>query len=280
MPRCFLSLLLCLAAATAAAEEGFVRSQDDIPIAWTLRGDGSPPLVFVHGWSCDQAYWREQVEHFAGHHSVVTVDVAGHGESGLGREDWTMPSFGGDVAAVMEALDLRDAVLIGHSMGGDVIVEAARQAPGRVRGLVWVDAYRTLGTPRSDADVEAIMAPFRQDLDGTMRQFIGSMFPADADPELVARVIDEMTSAPREVRLGALRNAISFDRQIPGLLEELGLPVVAINAGNQPTDVEAMKRHGVDTVVMPGVGHFLMLEDPERFNALLAEAIASFGTAE
>jgi pimeloyl-ACP methyl ester carboxylesterase len=93
--------------------------------------------------------------------------------------------------------------------------------------------------------------------------------------ELVAWVIDDMTSAPRGVRLGALQSAISFDRHVPGLLDELDLPVVAINAGNQPTDVESMNRHGVEVVEMPGVGHFLMLEDPERFNALLVDAIAS-----
>lgn len=274
MLRILLSVLLYLAAFPALASEGSVPSKDGVPIAFTRQGEG-PPLVFVHGWSCDQAYWREQAGHFAGSYTVVTVDVGGHGKSGLEREDWTMPSFGGDVAAVLEALDLRDAILIGHSMGGDVITAAARQARDRVSGLVWVDTYRTLGTPRTDKQVEAMMAPFREDLDGTMRQFIASMFPADADPELVAWVIDDMISAPREVRLGALRNALSFDRQIPGLLQELDLPVVAINAGNQPTDVETMNRHGVEVVVMPGVGHFLMLEDPARFNALLAEAIGS-----
>jgi pimeloyl-ACP methyl ester carboxylesterase len=280
MPRILLSVLLCLAAIPALAEEGFVLSKDGVRIAWTLRGGGSPPLVFVHGWSCDQAYWREQVDYFAGHHSVVTVDVGGHGKSGLGREDWTMASFGGDVAAVMEELDLSDAVLIGHSMGGDVIVEAARQARDRVGGLVWVDTYRKLGTVRTDEEIETAMAPFRRDLDGTMRQFIATMFPADADPALVAWVIDDMTAAPREVRLGALQNAISFDRQVPGLLEELALPVLAINPDNQPTDVASMNHYGVEVVVMQGVGHFLMMEDPKRFNALLADAVASFDTTE
>lgn len=279
MARTLLSVLLCLAAFPAVAVEGTAVSKDGVPIAWTLRGNGSP-LVFVHGWSCDQSYWRGQVHHFAEHHTVVTVDVAGHGESGVGREDWTMASFGGDVAAVLEELDLEDAILIGHSMGGDVIVEAARQARDRVSGLVWVDTYRELGTPRTDEEVEAIMAPFREDLDGAMRELIASMFPADADPELVAWVIEDMTSAPREVRLGALHNAISFDREIPGLLQELRLPVVAINAGNQPTDVESMNRHGVEVRVMPGAGHFLMMDDPQRFNTLLADTIASLAARE
>jgi pimeloyl-ACP methyl ester carboxylesterase len=58
---------------------------------------------------------------------VVAIDLAGHGESGVGRKAWTMPTFGDDLVAVVERLALADAVLIGHSMGGDVIVEAALQ---------------------------------------------------------------------------------------------------------------------------------------------------------
>jgi pimeloyl-ACP methyl ester carboxylesterase len=72
-----------------------------------------------------------------------------------------------------------------------------------------------------------------------------------------------------------MQSAISFGRHVPGLLEELDLPVVSINAGNQPTGVESTNRHGVDVLEMPGVGHFLMLDDLERFNALLADTIVS-----
>lgn len=142
MSRILLSVLLFLPALPAFPGEGSVPSGDGVPIAFTRQGEG-PPLVFVHGWSCDQAYWREQVGHFAGRHTVVTVDVAGHGKSGLERADWTMTSFGGDVAAVLEELDLRDAILIGHSMGGDVITAAARQA--RVNTLL-AEAIGSLGT--------------------------------------------------------------------------------------------------------------------------------------
>jgi len=60
---------------------------------------------------------------------------------------------------------------------------------------------------------------------------------------------------------------------IPGLLSELGLPLVAINPDHRPTDVASLRRHGIETVIMPGVAHFLMIEDPERFNGVLARVI-------
>src|SRR5918994_764401 len=95
------------------------------------RGWG-PALVFVHGWSCDRSYWSRQLPHFAGRHNVVAIDLAGHGESGVGRQAWTMPAFGDDVVAAVEQLGLESTVLIGHSMGGDVIVDAALKLPDRV----------------------------------------------------------------------------------------------------------------------------------------------------
>lgn len=134
--------------------------------ARALRGarERCSPLVFVHGWSCDRTYWNGQVGYFADRHQVVAVDLAGHGESGLGRPAWTMPEFGNDVVAVADQLGLSDMVLIGHSMGGDVIVEAALRLGDRVIGLVWVDVYRTL---REEADpedaVEEFLRPFHTD---------------------------------------------------------------------------------------------------------------------
>src|SRR5262245_26315272 len=116
---------------------------DGVRIAFEDHGAELPALVFVHGWSCDRTYWRGQAP-LAERHRVVTIDLAGHGESGVDRASWTMAAFGGDVAAVVEQLGLDDAVLIGHSMGGDVIVEAAPLLGGRVRGLVWVDVYPSL----------------------------------------------------------------------------------------------------------------------------------------
>src|SRR4030042_2442379 len=57
-------------------------SSDGIPISYEVRGKGEPALIFVHGWCCDRSYWNEQLPHFAQKYKVVSVDLAGHGESG------------------------------------------------------------------------------------------------------------------------------------------------------------------------------------------------------
>jgi pimeloyl-ACP methyl ester carboxylesterase len=80
-----------------------------------------------------------------------------------------MAAFGEDVVAVVEQLGLSDLALIGHSMGGDVIVEAALRLGERVAGLVWVDTYSSLGEPPTDDELEAFLAPFREDFAGATR---------------------------------------------------------------------------------------------------------------
>ena len=111
-------------------------SADGVEIHYEVLGEKEPALVFIHGWCCDRGYWQQQVSHFASQYTVVTVDLAGHGASGTNRKAWTMPAFGQDVTAVIEQLGLTQCILIGHSMGGPVIVEAARQMPARVIGLI------------------------------------------------------------------------------------------------------------------------------------------------
>ena len=118
-------------------------SKDSIPISYEVYGKGTLALVFVHGWSCDKSYWKGQLQPFSQRYKVVAIDLAGHGASGLNRKDYTIESFGADVASVVERLDLKRIVLIGHSMGGDVIAAAARLLPrNRIAGLVMVDTYK------------------------------------------------------------------------------------------------------------------------------------------
>lgn len=252
------------------------RSADGIPVHFEVEGAGEPALVFVHGWSCDRTYWSPQIDHFAASHEVVAVDLAGHGESGGGRRDWTMPAFGGDVVAVIEKLGLRQVVLIGHSMGGDVIVEVALALPERITGLVWVDTYRTLGGVDTPEETERFVRPFRQDFRTAVEVFVRPMFVPSSDPQLVERVVADMSAAPPEAAVVMLAHAVMNDDPLLAALPRLQAPVVAINSDYQPNDIEALRRRGVEAVLMSGVGHFVMLEDPEAFNRLLGQAVGDF----
>lgn len=253
-------------------------STDGIPVRYEVRGSGAPALVFVHGWSCDRRYWNAQMDYFADRHQVVAVDLAGHGESGLGRKAWTMPCFGADVVAVVKQLGLRRMLLIGHSMGGDVIVEAALRLPGRVTGLVWVDTYNSVGETEPDDRIEEFIAPFRADFVTCTRDFVTRMFLPGSDPQLVERVAADMSSAPPEVALDAIKYAVANEPAALAGLRDAAIPVTAINPDYRPTNVESLERHGVKVVLMSGVGHFLMMEDPASFNRVLADTIERLET--
>ena len=251
----------------------WVASSDGVHIVYEVHGKGSLALVFVHGWSCDRSYWAGQLEPFSRDFKVVAIDLAGHGGSGVGRKNWTIQLYGDDVAAVVKKLDLKRVILIGHSMGGDVIPEAALRLPRRVVGLIWVDTYKKLGPGRTPEEVQAFTAKFHLNFAATTRDLVRSMFVTNSDPVLVERVALAMSSAPPSVALPSLESAFSYSREMPRTLERLHLPVIAINPDNAPTDVASLEHYGVRVILMPGVGHFLMMEEPKRFNGLLNTAI-------
>jgi len=258
----------------AARTVGTVKAPDGVEIHYEAAGSGEPALVFVHCWSCDRSYWRAQTDHFAASHRVVAVDLGGHGESGLGRKDWTMAAFGADVRAVVEALGLRKVVLVGHSMGGHVVVEAAKLMPDRVAALVLVDTFEDVDSHMSDEQLQTFLAPMRADFRGTTEAWVRKyLFVGRSDPKLADRIARDMAAGPPEVGLSAMVNIRHYDEGAG--LAAVKAPVRMINADLFPTNLEAARKHKPDLslAVMPGVGHFLMMEQPDEFNHLLALAV-------
>jgi len=259
------------------SEERRVPSADKVTITYEVAGEGEPALVFVHGWCCDRSYWKSQVSHFSKKHKVVAIDLAGHGNSGDGREKWTIEAFGQDVAAVVKKLKLERAILIGHSMGGPVNIAAARLLPGRVAGLIGVGTYHDFEIQYDKKQVDDFVAPFEEKFAESCAGFVRGMFPLDADPKLVEQVVSDMSAAPPKVATGALRGFFAFNRV--EALKGLEVPIRCINSDRNPTDVEVGRRSAASfkVKIMPKVGHFLMMEDPQGFNKLLEETIAEFG---
>lgn len=273
---CAAAVLLLLAAPAAA---GTATAPDGVAIHFTDQGQGSPALVFVHGWSCDASYWDAQVAHFAPTHRVVAIDLAGHGASGQERKSYTMEAFGADVAAVLAKLDLKDAVLVGHSMGGAVIVEAALAAPDRVLGLVGVDNFQNVNLKLPPESIDVFVSTFEADFVPRVTAWVGHFFPAGADSALAAGIAADMASAPPAVGLSAMRELLHWlGNRTTERLPLLKAPLMCINADMQPTQAEPIKAlvPGYQLRVMAGRGHFLMREDPEGFNRLLGETVAAF----
>ena len=76
-------------------------SANGVQIAYDILGTGEPALVLIHGWCCDRTYWSAQLPALSHRFRLVTLDLAGHGQSGAGRSAWTIDAFGEDVVAVV-----------------------------------------------------------------------------------------------------------------------------------------------------------------------------------
>ncbi len=250
-----------------------VPSADGVAIRYQVSGSGEPALVFVHGWACNRTYWRMQLPHFAERHTVVALDLAGHGESGLNRDEWSMEAFGEDVAAVVNDLCLKRVILIGHSMGGYVIPEAARRLKGQTLGLIGFETFHNVERTSGDEDLAKFLVPFRSDFKKATESYVRGMFIPDSDPDLVERIVAEMSATPSKVGIGAIEG-IANSYPACDVLDHIDLPIFSINAdGWSPTNMEAAKRAGIDIVMLSGASHFAQLEEPERFNEVLSQVI-------
>src|SRR3954465_12236411 len=116
---------------------------------------GYPALLFVHGFACTQEDWRAQMEYFAPTNEVVACDLRGHGKTPGRPHECSIEHYGGDVAALVNNLELESCVLIGHSMGCRVVLEAARLVPKRVAGIVLVDGSRNAFSDPDGAEANA-----------------------------------------------------------------------------------------------------------------------------
>jgi pimeloyl-ACP methyl ester carboxylesterase len=265
-----------MALVVGVSGERTARSADGVEIRYAVDGKGSPALVFVHCWACDRHLWDATVERFRERHLTVALDLGGHGESGRNRKAWTIEAFGADVAAVVEAEGLDKVVLVGHSMGGPVILEAAKRLGPRVAGLVPVDTLVNVETRPSLEQVERHLAPFRADFKRAAEELLrGYMFTPKSDPALVERLVRKTQAMPPEIAVAALFSSWSYDEQ--AAFEAVAARIVAINGDKFRTDVEANRRHapGYRALIMTGVGHYLMLESPDGFARRLEEALAA-----
>jgi pimeloyl-ACP methyl ester carboxylesterase len=261
------------AAAAMGVVEGKVPSADGVPIHYRAEGSGGTALVFVHGWSCDGGYWKNQVPYFSSRYLVVTLDLAGHGASGLGRKKWTIEAYADDVKAVVEKLGLTRVVLIGHSMSGPVTVEAARKMPGRVVALIPVDTLQDLSEKPDPEAWEGILQSMREDFRSATTDFVHKLFPEGADPALVNRVASAMAAAPPNIAIATIESLSRYD--IRPALAQLKVPIRCINGDKWPTEMERSRKAypRYDAVILPGLGHFPMLEAPKIFNEKLLNAV-------
>ena len=275
-----LTLLLLLAFAVPSVQSKpaseAVNSSDGIPIHYSVAGKGDPALVFIHCWGCNRNFWENQVAEFSKTNRVVTIDLPGHGESGAGRKDWSIESYGDDVKTVVTKLGLKRVVLVGSSMGGPIALEAAKRMPDNVVAIVPVDSLQNVEVTITPEQADAVIKQMTADYKGSTTALLNQFFFSPNTPEAVkARVINEALSRQPETAVAILKGIFAYK---PGpTMKEIKVPIKAINADLNPTMVEINRKYApqFDVVIIKGTGHYPMLEDPARFNQMLADILKS-----
>jgi pimeloyl-ACP methyl ester carboxylesterase len=252
-------------------------SADGVSIAYEVRGEGEPALVFVHGWSNNRALWDVQTKHFSQKYKVVTLDLAGFGESGSNRSDWTMQSFSKDVCAVVEKLRLEQVVLLGFSMGGPVVIEASKIMPERILGLVLVDILQDIEDKTPQKKIDELIANWREIF--TDEERIPELFPADINPELIDKYIDMAFYAPKTGWWESIEDFFRWsNEECIESLQALKVPLMSINSDYMDTNVNAFQKYGssYQLKTISTISHLVMWEAPDEFNRLLEEAVQEF----
>lgn len=239
----------------------------DIPAA----SSSEEAIVFVHCWTCDGDFWREQIPALRGRARLLVLDLPGHGRSEKPQIEYSMDLFARAVEATMRHAGVEKATLVGHSMGTPVIRQFYRLFPEKTKALVVVDgSLRPFMT--DPQQIETFISRFEgpKALEG-MNAMVDSMFPANASLSLRDSVKATMASTPVQVRVSAMRGMM--DSRIWSE-DRIDVPVLVLNAAS-PIWTEDYRnfvaRIAPDSQYreIPGVGHFLMLENPAAFNAEL-----------
>jgi pimeloyl-ACP methyl ester carboxylesterase len=274
--KILLLVVFVFSAAQAQPKSEVVSAADGVPIHYSVSGKGEPALVFIHCWTCNRTFWENQVAEFSKTNRVVTIDLPGHGESGKGRKTWSVESFGDDVKTVVTKLGLKRVVLVGSSMGGPVALEATRRMPDRVIAIVPVDTLQNVEQKLPQDQLDAVFKQMEADFKAATTSLLNQFFFSPTTPAAVKeRVINATVSTPPEVAIPMLKGVFSYD-PAPAM-REIKVPIRAINADRVPTSVEVNRKYApqFDVMIIKGTGHYPMLEDPVRFNQMLADILRS-----
>jgi pimeloyl-ACP methyl ester carboxylesterase len=276
----FVLLILLICSCTIDSNDVAI-SSDEVQIAFNQKGKGKPAIIFVHGWTNPKEIWEDQIEHFSQKYKVVAVDLAGSGESGNNRRDWTITAFADDVVSVVDKLNLKSVVLVGFSMGAPVVVEAANKLSEKTIGVVIVDAIHdpeVKFSPQVITFMDSVMMNLVTNM--TNENLVTMGFYKNNHESSFNRIQKLYPENISKVgwNESLLGNFKWINTKCTSSLESLKVPLIAINSDLQPTKVESFKKYvpSFKAKIMTDVGHLLFWDNPEQFNKLLEESIQEF----
>ena len=251
-------------------------SADGVEISFSNQGSGDACILLVHGWTNNNTIWDLQVPVLSEKYQVVAIDLAGHGKSGNDRSQWTMSAFGEDIAAVVHAAKLKNVVLVGFSMGGPAIVEAAKLLPDQVLGLILADAINNPEAKIPPPMIDWVDSTFMDLIEyPTAEKAVRLGFFVNNPDEAMAKVQTMFDRDQTGWNDMLLENFRWSNEDCIASFEALELPVISINPEHSPAAVDVFKKYvpSFETKILSGTGHVMMWDVTDDFNQALEESI-------
>jgi pimeloyl-ACP methyl ester carboxylesterase len=255
----------------------------DVRLFFTDEGAGDPPILFVHGFSCDSHDWSWQIPHFVGSHRVVAVDIRGHGRSSVPDKGYEPRQFAADIAGLLDQLDTGPVVAMGHSLGGAIVSALAVEHPALVRAVVSVDPGYLL--PDEFRPIVEGMAAALQTADpvASAQTFLSASYSPASPAALKTWHMRRIAGVPDHVlqqTLGSLfvgPEALGFRETSVPYLQRRTCPVLAFYTDPDRAAFEATLFDDPvsKSLAWAGSGHWLHQERPEEFNHLVAGWLAT-----
>ncbi len=254
-----------------------------VNLAVDVRGEG-PAILFIHGYPLDRGIWAHPMAALDGYRRIAP-DLRGMGESDAPDLGYSMETYAGDLAALLDTLGVEEAVLCGLSMGGYVAFEFLRRWRRRVRGLVLMDTRAEADSPEARRKRDATAAEARESGAGVVADNMLPLMLAPStitgSPELAERVRAMMAAAPVSGivgALGAMRDRPDSTELLPTLA---GLPALVVVGEEDritpPAGARAMAEAipGARLVTIAGAGHLPPVERPAETTRVLLEFLRS-----
>ena len=253
-----------------------------VPLHQVSTGHGEPALVFVHGFACAGEDWQAQLAHFAPRHRCVALDLPGHGAS-PSVQQCSMAELARSINNTRLQAAPGPVVLIGHSLGVRLVIDAYLANPRDVVGLVLVDGRFYDGDPQEIEQRTAALVD-GPGFDGFVSTAFAGMFTPSADPAVRERVVERARRLDPVFGRSLLIESILWDStRGRDCLRRVAVPLLQL----QSSDIDANRRmvslqHGMRTTfmnlvdqlvpratvrVVPDAGHFAMLDAPQVVNA-------------
>jgi pimeloyl-ACP methyl ester carboxylesterase len=263
----------------ADATSHFAKS-GDLKVHYKSLGEGKTPVVFVHGWCCDNSVWRDQAAALDGKCRMLFVDLPGYGKSDKPKGDCTIELMAKGVDAVLRDAGAEKAVLVGHSMGTPVVRQVYRLFPDKVLALVFVDGSLRPFT-RDPAQLKRFREMFKEETfkDNAPRILTG-MLPPQSPADVRERLLKLVAAADTHSAITSMNSM--FDDPKLWKDDPVNVPSQALMA-KSPNWTEDYKAYAkklvpdLDYREFDGVGHFLFMEKPEPFNEALGEFLKKQG---